>query len=79
MAPAGGGLLPLTAGAPPVGDRRRSIGDPSLRRTHGWLQAASTFACVFRQIEDRAATGCPCACSATWPRFVSVRRGPALG
>lgn len=38
---------------------RRSIGDPSFRRSYGWLQAASTFACVFRQLEDRAATAWP--------------------
>lgn len=38
---------------------RRSIGDPAFRRTHGWLQAASTFACVFRLLDDRAATAWP--------------------
>jgi len=38
---------------------RRSIGDPSFRRTYYWLQAASTFAFVFWLMEDRAATAWP--------------------
>ncbi|MFC4070284.1 hypothetical protein [Actinoplanes subglobosus] len=38
---------------------RRSIGDPGFRRTYGWLEAASTFAFVFRLMEDRAATAWP--------------------
>jgi hypothetical protein len=38
---------------------RRSIGDPGFRRTYGWLEAASTFAFLFFEMEDRAAAAWP--------------------
>jgi hypothetical protein len=35
---------------------RRSIGDPSFRRGHGWLMAASTFAFLFWLMQEKDAT-----------------------